>query len=152
MMTVLPTPAPPNRPILPPFTNGAIRSITLIPVSNTSVLGSRSTNFGVSRWMGHRSAVAGMIDHHRVVELGEVLRLELHVEHGPDHLDDLSDIRCARRLLCLVLLLVRHRSPGSRGLGVRDSGIGSFRVPSPEPPVPSLSMLPLHPRSPPTPA
>ncbi len=97
-------------------------------------------------------AVAGMIDHHRVVELGEVLRLELHVEHGPDHLDDLSDIRCARRLLCLVLLLVRHRSPGSRGLGVRDSGLGSFRVPSPEPPVPSLSMLPPHPRSPPTPA
>src|ERR1051326_8340401 len=60
MMTVLPTPAPPNSPILPPFTNGAIRSITLIPVSNTSVLGSRSTNFGVSRWMGHRSAVGGM--------------------------------------------------------------------------------------------
>src|SRR5256884_614266 len=60
MMTVLPTPAPPNRPILPPFTNGAIRSMTLMPVSNTSVLGSRSTNFGVSRWMGHRSAVDGM--------------------------------------------------------------------------------------------
>ena len=31
--TVLPTPAPPNRPILPPFTNGAIRSMTLMPVS-----------------------------------------------------------------------------------------------------------------------
>src|SRR2546423_33027 len=60
MMTVFPTPAPPNRPILPPFTNGAIKSMTLIPVSNTSVLGSRSTNFGVSRWIGQRSASAGM--------------------------------------------------------------------------------------------
>src|SRR6267378_3786611 len=58
--TVLPTPAPPNRPILPPLTNGAIRSTTLMPVSNTSVLGSRSTNFGVSRWIGQRSADAGI--------------------------------------------------------------------------------------------
>ena len=31
-----------------------------MPVSNTSVLGSRSTNFGVSRWIGHRSALAGI--------------------------------------------------------------------------------------------
>src|SRR3977135_296451 len=60
MMTVFPTPAPPNRPIFPPFTKGAIRSMTLIPVSNTSVLGSRSTNFGVSRWIGQRSASGGM--------------------------------------------------------------------------------------------
>src|SRR2546428_1308914 len=45
MITVFPTPAPPNKPIFPPLTKGAIRSITLIPVSNTSVLGSRSTNF-----------------------------------------------------------------------------------------------------------
>src|SRR5205807_1588672 len=60
MMTVLPTPAPPNSPILPPFTNGATRSITLIPVSNTSVLGSRSTNLGASRWIGQRSAADGI--------------------------------------------------------------------------------------------
>src|SRR5437763_1665205 len=45
MTTVLPPPAPPNNPILPPFTNGAIRSITLMPVSNTSVFASRSTMF-----------------------------------------------------------------------------------------------------------
>ncbi|CSI54164.1 Uncharacterised protein [Vibrio cholerae] len=37
MLTVLPTPAPPNRPILPPFANGQIRSITLTPVSKSSV-------------------------------------------------------------------------------------------------------------------
>ena len=60
MTTVLPTPAPPNRPILPPFTNGAMRSMTLMPVSKTSVLGSRSTNFGASRWIGQRSLSAGI--------------------------------------------------------------------------------------------
>ena len=37
MMTVLPTPAPPNRPALPPRTSGQSRSITLMPVSNTSL-------------------------------------------------------------------------------------------------------------------
>ena len=35
--TVLPTPAPPNRPILPPTTYGVIRSSTLMPVSSISV-------------------------------------------------------------------------------------------------------------------
>ena len=35
MTTVLPTPAPPNAPILPPFRNGQIRSITLMPVVST---------------------------------------------------------------------------------------------------------------------
>src|SRR5438552_891892 len=59
MTTVLPTPAPPKRPILPPFTNGAIRSMTLMPVSKISVLGSRSVNLGVSRWIGQRSVSAG---------------------------------------------------------------------------------------------
>ena len=34
MMTVLPTPAPPNRPILPPCRYGSSRSMTLMPVSN----------------------------------------------------------------------------------------------------------------------
>src|SRR5471032_2563419 len=34
--TVLPTPAPPNRPALPPRSSGTSRSITLIPVANTS--------------------------------------------------------------------------------------------------------------------
>ncbi len=51
MMTVLPTPAPPKRPILPPFTYGAKRSMTLIPVSNISDRGSRSANGGDGRWM-----------------------------------------------------------------------------------------------------
>ena len=46
MRTVLPTPAPPNRPTLPPRTNGAIRSMTLIPVSKTSIFGDRSRKAG----------------------------------------------------------------------------------------------------------
>jgi hypothetical protein len=32
------------------------------------------------------------VDLERVVQLGEVLRLELHVEHGPDDLHDLADV------------------------------------------------------------
>ena len=39
MNTVLPTPAPPNRPILPPCTYGSRRSMTLMPVSNICALG-----------------------------------------------------------------------------------------------------------------
>ena len=54
--TVLPSPAPPKRPILPPFTYGAIRSMTLMPVSKISAVGDRSRNAGGSRWIGDRSA------------------------------------------------------------------------------------------------
>ena len=53
--TVLPTPAPPKRPILPPRTYGAIRSTTLIPVSKISIFGERSWKSGGSRWIGQRS-------------------------------------------------------------------------------------------------
>jgi hypothetical protein len=60
MTTVLPTPAPPKRPILPPFTYGVRRSITLIPVSSTSAFASRSTKWGAGRWIGQRSVSAGM--------------------------------------------------------------------------------------------
>ena len=41
--TVLPTPAPPKRPTLPPRTNGATRSITLMPVSKISIFGCSSS-------------------------------------------------------------------------------------------------------------
>ena len=44
--TVLPTPAPPNKPILPPFAYGSIKSITLIPVNKTSVEVDKSSNLG----------------------------------------------------------------------------------------------------------
>ncbi len=53
--TVLPTPAPPKRPTFPPFTYGASRSMTLMPVSKISMRGTRSSNFGASRWIGQRS-------------------------------------------------------------------------------------------------
>ena len=57
--TVLPTPAPPKRPILPPRTYGAIRSITLMPVSKISTFEERSLKSGGSRWIGQRSLPAG---------------------------------------------------------------------------------------------
>ena len=65
MLTVLPTPAPPNRPILPPFANGQIRSMTLMPVSSSSTEGASSSNFGAaggstrrsSDWIGPRSSI-----------------------------------------------------------------------------------------------
>ena len=52
MMTVLPTPAPPKRPILPPRRYGSSRSMTLIPVSNISSAVDWSTKVGAGRWIG----------------------------------------------------------------------------------------------------
>ena len=52
MMTVLPTPAPPKTPILPPLVNGAIRSMTLMPVSKTSAAVVCSSKAGAGRWIG----------------------------------------------------------------------------------------------------
>ena len=57
--TVLPTPAPPNSPTLPPLMYGAIRSTHLRPVSKISIFGERSRNAGGSRWIGQRSTSAG---------------------------------------------------------------------------------------------
>ncbi len=60
MRTVLPTPAPPNRPTLPPLAYGASRSTTLMPVSNISVVGVRFSTDGADRWIGQRSMPSGM--------------------------------------------------------------------------------------------
>ena len=49
MFTVFPTPAPPKSPTLPPFANGQIKSITLIPVSSNSVAGANSLYAGAAR-------------------------------------------------------------------------------------------------------
>ena len=53
--TVLPTPAPPKRPIFPPREYGAIRSTTLMPVSRICVDVSWLSNFGAGRWIGQLS-------------------------------------------------------------------------------------------------
>ena len=69
MTTVLPTPAPPNRPILPPFKNGWIRSMTFTPVSNISISVDCSSNAGAWRWMGLRlAALTGPKLVHRVAD------------------------------------------------------------------------------------
>ena len=48
MSTVLPTPAPPNRPILPPLVYGASRSTTLMPVTRSRCSVDWSTNSGAA--------------------------------------------------------------------------------------------------------
>ncbi len=53
IMTVFPTPAPPKIATFPPLTNGAIRSMTLMPVSNTSRLPACSVRSGALRWIGY---------------------------------------------------------------------------------------------------
>ena len=58
MSTVLPTPAPPKRPTLPPFTYGASRSITLMPVSKISAVGESASKSGGSRWISQRGAAS----------------------------------------------------------------------------------------------
>jgi hypothetical protein len=53
MFTVLPTPAPPNRPTLPPLANGQIRSITLMPVGEQIPTGAARRTSGPSGgWSG----------------------------------------------------------------------------------------------------
>ncbi len=56
MLTVLPTPAPPNRPILPPLANGQTRSITLMPVSSSSIEGDSSSKPARAWWIARRSS------------------------------------------------------------------------------------------------
>ena len=48
--TVLPTPAPPKRPALPPRSSGINTSIALIPVSKISDFVERRVSFGGARW------------------------------------------------------------------------------------------------------
>jgi hypothetical protein len=57
--TVLPTPAPPKSPILPPLRYGARRSMTLMPVSKISTLVDWSVKEGGSRWIGSFLAFTG---------------------------------------------------------------------------------------------
>ena len=56
--TVLPTPAPPKRPILPPFWYGVSRSITLIPVSRISTSWLCSSKPGALRWIDQCSSLS----------------------------------------------------------------------------------------------
>ena len=57
--SVLPTPAPPNRPTLPPRRYGSNKSITLIPVSRISRLVVNSSYLGASLWIPERGWSAG---------------------------------------------------------------------------------------------
>ena len=57
--TVLPTPAPPNIAALPPFTSGASRSITLMPVWNSSTEVPSRSMPGAGAWIGRVAISAG---------------------------------------------------------------------------------------------
>ena len=59
-ITVLPVPAPPNRPIFDPLAKVHIRSTTLIPVSRISTFGCCSASGGAGLWMGQRVPPSGV--------------------------------------------------------------------------------------------
>ena len=82
MMTVLPTPAPPKMPTLPPFLNGQIRSMILRPVSKTSTSVVWSSN-------ARRVAVD------RQVDLGVDRALE--VDRPAEDVEDAAEGRLADR-------------------------------------------------------
>ena len=79
MLTVLPTPAPPNRPTLPPLANGHIRSMTLMPVSSRSLPEDWSSYVGAARWI---SQCVGRLD-----RTGFVDRLAEHVHDAAQRAD-----------------------------------------------------------------
>ena len=109
MSTVLPTPAPPNRPILPPWTYGVSRSMTLMPVSNIWVLDSSWSKAGALRWMPQRSLTSSFSS------LLEVEALAEGVEHAAQgHVADGDRDRAAG-----------VASPGRRGRGRRSAAARS---------------------------
>ena len=79
MTTVLPTPAPPNRPILPPCRYGSSRSMTLMPVSNIFSSVDWSSRVGGGRWIGQRSFDC-------TGPIRKVDRLAEHVQHAAERL------------------------------------------------------------------
>ena len=133
MTTVLPTPAPPNRPILPPFGYGAIRSTTLMPVSSVSTDVDWSTNSGAGRWIGRlfvesigpRSSTGSPItfmmrpsvfgpDRHRMPSPVFVHRLAADEAVGRVHRDAAHGVLAeVLRDLDHEVVLARRRSPGS---------------------------------------
>src|SRR5215467_9970168 len=63
MMTVLPTPAPPKSPILPPWRYGSSRSTTLMPVSNIFSSVDWFSSVGADRWIGEVDRLAEDVQH-----------------------------------------------------------------------------------------
>ena len=94
--TVLPTPAPPNRPILPPRTYGASRSTTLMPVSKISTFGDSSPNAGGSRWIGQRSPLPGSPAVDRIADHVPDPAERLVADRHGDRLAGVDDVDAAR--------------------------------------------------------
>ena len=88
--TVLPTPAPPNRPLLPPRSSGARTSIALMPVTNSSeVVGGASER---NRRRVNRSPLAALDGRFAVDGVAE------YVEHAAQH--SLADRDAQRIAAC----------------------------------------------------
>ena len=109
MTTVLPTPAPPNRPILPPCRYGSSRSMTLMPVSN--IFSSVDCCLERRRGAVNRPALLRL---HRTVR--KVDRLAEHVQHAAErlgadrHRDRLAEIDRLHAALHAVGRLHRDRA------------------------------------------
>ena len=155
MMTVLPTPAPPNRPILPPCRYGSSRSMTLMPVSNIFSSVDWSTSFGrravdrpallrldraireVDRLAEHvqHAAERRRADRHRDRRVGvEGLHAALHAVGGLHR--DRADAVLAEVLLHLdhhVDRVGRGRLVGDHAHGVVDGGQARPRTRCPRP-------------------
>src|SRR5918996_1693673 len=126
--TVLPTPAPPNRPTLPPWAYGASRSTTLMPVSKISRVGVHAVVAGVLLPLEHELDGAVLLapplelDLERVVDLGQVLRREGHFHDDALHLLDGAGVGVAALLLlflglcrCFQWVSCLAEAPGSAG-------------------------------------
>src|SRR3712207_7031261 len=86
-LPILPTPAPPNMPILPPLTYGSSRSMTLMPVSKISAFGSRSSNFGADRWIGRSEEHTSELQSRQYL----VCRLLLEKKQKHDYTETVTD-------------------------------------------------------------
>ena len=114
IVTVLPTPAPPNRPTLPPLRTGHIRSITLMPVSSSSCDGDSSSNL-------RRSAVDRQLPSRRHRAHSSIGRPE-HVHDAAERLGADRDTRIG-----LPVLTTSSRGAGRRSCPERSCA----RQPSP---------------------
>ena len=83
---------------MPPRTYGAIRSITLMPVSKISVVGDRSSKAGGSRWIAQRSVPSGArrLVVHRIAEHVPDAPERLLADRNGDRLSGVDDVDAAR--------------------------------------------------------
>src|SRR5215211_808887 len=115
--TVLPRPAPPNSPTLPPRTNGATRSITLMPVSKISIVGCSASKDGGSRWMGQRSP-SSAIGSPSSIGSPRTLKGRAGVDHVDPARNAVGRVHRDRADAVVAEVLLHLRDQRDRGLAV----------------------------------